>query len=293
MESQAVQAAVSRYSDEEHTTWSKLFETQTQLNESHAFGEWLAGAKMLKLDPNRIPQVRATSEKVQALSGWRVTETNNAFLNNEQWFAFLRNKVFPATNYIRKPYELDFTPYPDLFHEYFGHMPLMCTGRITALASLFAEAQYATPKEFENGVGRVWWHTMEFGFVRENGVEKAFGAGLLAGKSDMLDGVASEKLPFSLEETFCTLKTVDDVQEKYFILESVGQLEKALADYTEARRRGEPMPARIRGNFDHMEEIDKFNQLAREKGYENYAALKRDLAARNSLDKNSIHRPAA
>ena len=117
------------------------------------------------------------SKLIKKFTGWRIHDAKNKFLNNDEWFSALVKRTFPVTNFIRKKTELDFTPFPNLFHEYFGHIPFFAVPEVAELSHLFAKSYFATPKKLRVGVGRLWWHAMEWSFVIEDGKEKVFGQG--------------------------------------------------------------------------------------------------------------------
>ncbi len=219
--------------------------------------EWAEGLKALELNPKTVPNQAAVSNKLEKLTGWKIFNAEKEFLNSDGWFSALSKKTFPATTYIRKKHELDFTPFPDLFHEYFGHLPLMGDAQTARITKLFAKCYFATQEKFRAGVGRLWWHAMEWSFVIEDGKEKVFGAGLLAGKRDFEDALQKPKIKFSLQEAFHSSKILNTVQEKYFIHKSLDDLEGMLQDYLQCQLNGE-MPFEIARNFDSIDEIDSF-----------------------------------
>jgi len=250
------------YSEDDHLTWQKLYSRQLEIIGDWPCSEWKQGFARLALPKTKVPDQAETSKRVEGFTGWRIYNAENEFLGNVEWFSALLRKNFPATSYIRRPEELDFTPYPDLFHEYMGHLPLMTIPSIAEITGLFAQAFFATPAQLRVGVGRLWWHTMEWGFVLEEGEPKAFGGGLMAGKNDFLDGIAQRKTPFSVEEAFNTLKTLGNVQEKYFIIESVNSLRQSLLDYIVNLEDSSLKPVAIPVGFNPVDEIDEFRKEA-------------------------------
>ena len=245
------------YTLEDNKTWRLLFNRQLKLVGDFPCKEWKDGFKRLNLDPKKVPDLEETGEKINKFTGWNIMNAKNEFLNNEEWFTALLKKEFPATNFIRKLKELDFTPYPDLFHEYFGHLPLMTIPIVAEITHLFGKAFFASPEHLRVGVGRLWWHTMEWSFIKEGNKIKAFGAGLIAGKSDLLDGISKEKIPFTFEEAFTSLKTLNDVQEKYFLLNSLEELKETLEWYIKSVKN---KTMKTPKNFDPTDEIEEFRK---------------------------------
>jgi len=246
-------------SEADHATWQILFNRQWKLVENIACKEWIQGMKKIGMDNEHIPAINECSRKMKICTGWEIRNAENHFLNNDEWFASLRKKKFPATNFIRKQSELDFTPLPDLFHEYFGHIPYFTIPRVAEITQLFATAYFITPSHLRVGVGRLWWHAMEWSFVKEKNKLKVFGAGLIAGKNDLLDSLEKEKIPFSLHTAFNTPKTLNSVQEKYFVIESLSHLKKELIHYIHLQHQGLG-DTFVKDNFDITEEINVFKK---------------------------------
>ncbi|MBI2597924.1 MAG: hypothetical protein HYW50_01880, partial [Candidatus Diapherotrites archaeon] len=196
---------IPEYNEIDHSTWAILFERQLKLIGNWPCKEWVKGFKLLKLDPNKVPEQKKISDRLYEFTGWRIYNAVDEFLNNDEWFNALARKTFPATTYLRNHDELDFTPYPDLFHEYFGHLPYMTLPKMARIISLFPKAYFLTPPELRVGVGRLWWHAMEWQFVKENSELKVMGAGSLAGKADFLDSIKKTKIHFTINEAFNSL----------------------------------------------------------------------------------------
>ena len=160
-------------------------------------------------------------------TGWIIVPAESRYLSDEQWFAHLAKKHFPVTSFFRQPEELDFTPEPDLFHDFFGHLPQMVHPRLARIAHRFGRAfQLAKNKD---DIARLWWHTFEFGLIREGGKVKMFGAGLLSSKEELIhcQNPALWK-PFDFETIKRTPKSAESVHPQYFVLQSIEQLEETL-----------------------------------------------------------------
>src|SRR5689334_20047972 len=122
MSSQDAIALPPTFAEEDHETWAKLNERQTVLVEDTACKVFLEGFPKLKLDPKRLPDPQVVSARLYDMTGWMLGNAQNEYLGPTEWFEHIRECRFPVTNYIRRPHEIDFTPLPDLFHEYFGHL---------------------------------------------------------------------------------------------------------------------------------------------------------------------------
>jgi len=174
-----------------------------------------------------VPVHEKVSRVLEKHTGWIIVPAENRYLSDVQWFAHLAKKHFPATSFFRKPEELDFTPEPDLFHDFFGHMPQMMHPRLARLAHRFGQA-FKLAKN-KDDIARLWWHTFEFGLIKEAGKVKIFGAGLLSSKDELLHCQnPSLWKPFDFEVIKQTPKAVASVHPQFFVLESIEQLEETL-----------------------------------------------------------------
>ncbi len=241
-------------------TWETLFSRQLELVENHACREWQTGFKRLKLDPARIPDQKELSRRINRKTGWRMATDQSGFANNDEWHKALSQKTLLTNFFIRKPSELDFTPLPDLFHDYFGHAPFLMVETTAELYGLLAKAYWATPQKHRNAAGRLWWHTTEWGFVRENNDEKVFGAGLLAGKNDFLDAVRTPRKAFDLTAALQSPKVIRDVQGTYFQLESIAAAKRAIKAYLHIQKHEPETAERLFPKKTDADEIDQFRK---------------------------------
>jgi len=184
------------------------------------------------MSDKQIPDFKELEKKLQQTVGWSLVNAENKYLDDKEWFIHLLKKEFPTTDFIRKPHELDFTPLPDLFHEFFGHLPIFANKEIADLADLFAEAFAIAPESKKQGVARLWWHTLEFGLIKEDGEIKIFGAGLISSHQELkhcLD--TSRHKPFNVQEIINTPKTVASIHPHFFVMESIEQVKTALKEF--------------------------------------------------------------
>ena len=220
------------FSEENHRTWSLLFNRQMALVKDNVCKEFIEGVKEFDFNKEGIPDRNEISKKLNSLHRWIIANAENKYLSDEEWFTHLIKNEFPATDFIRKGDELDFTPLPDLFHEFFGHIPFLANKKIMNIIELFALAFKITPKNKKFQVARLWWHTLEFGLIKENGNVKVLGAGLISSNKEFLHALdINRHLPFNIKNIIKTPKSVADVHNKYFILESLDQLEQELKEW--------------------------------------------------------------
>lgn len=227
------------YSAEDHETWRKLCERQSQLVQGVACREFLEGMPRLGLDFTRLPDRDQMSQRLQRMVGWTLADAQNEYLGPTEWFEHLAACRFPVTDYIRRPHELDFTPLPDLFHEYFGHLAFFTDQKFADIARRYGEVYLkARSEEQQLAIARLWWYTVEFGFVRENGELKIIGAGLLSSPGELQHALKPElpKHPFDIRRVAAKPGAAYSYHDEYFIIDSVDDW-RAIID-TYARMEG-------------------------------------------------------
>ncbi|CAN5520377.1 phenylalanine 4-monooxygenase [soil metagenome] len=173
------------YTPQEHRVWSTILEALLPAHRVHACAEYLEAFERLELDPNRIPQLRDVSEKVDAISGFRL-EPVAGLVEPRVFLESLANGVFLCTQYIRHHSTPLYTPEPDVVHEIVGHGVTLASERIAELNRLFGKAVKRTRSvEALDRLSRVYWFTIEFGVLRESGKLKAYGTGLLSSAGEL------------------------------------------------------------------------------------------------------------
>lgn len=220
------QRDVTEYSVEDHDTWNKLCTRQHDLVKDVAYAEFFPGIERIELDYARVPDMARMSEQMQKLVGWTLTSAENEYLADDVWFEHLRNRRFPVTNYIRRPHELDFTPIPDLFHEYFGHLAFVSDLRFAAQAEAFGHLYYSVPEEHRKEIANFWWFSWEFGFIRQQGELKIFGAGLLSSPGELRYALSDSlpKLSFDVGQYMSIRRSPHEYHDAYFVYESFDQI---------------------------------------------------------------------
>jgi phenylalanine-4-hydroxylase len=171
--------------------------------------------------------------RVYALSGWRLGDAQNEYLGATEWFEHIAERRFPVTNYIRKPDELPFTPLPDLFHEYFGHLAFFTDRRFGDIAQAFGPLYLRADERQRLEIARLWWFTIEFGLVREGGRLRALGAGLLSSPAELRKAFAPDtpRLPFDVRRAAEMPSAAYGLHDTYFILDDVEHIDAVLRDY--------------------------------------------------------------
>jgi phenylalanine-4-hydroxylase len=231
------------YSDEDHETWSKLVARQNDLVQGRACKLFLEGYPRLQLDPARLPDPQVVSQRLRELTGWTLGDAQNEYLGPTEWFEHLNERRFPVTNYIRRPHELEFTPLPDLFHEYYGHLGFFTDQYFADTSQMFGHLYLsARTEEQQLGVARLWWFSTEFGLIHEDGELKIYGAGLLSSSGELVHALKPEtpKHAFDIKRVAATASAPYGYHEAYFVIDGYDHLRQIVLDY--AKQEGLPAP---------------------------------------------------
>jgi phenylalanine-4-hydroxylase len=238
-----------RYTPAEHAVWKTLFERQTRLLPGRACDEFVAGMQQLPIGADRIPDFRELSAVLMQRTGWQVVAVPG-LVPDEVFFTHLANRRFPAGNFIRKPHELDYLEEPDVFHDVFGHVPLLMNPSIADYIQAYGVGGLRA-KELGvlDKLARAYWYTVEFGLVRQAEGLRIYGAGIASSYTESvfaLDDASPNRIGFELERVLRTNYRIDDFQESYFVIDSLAQLlELASIDFG-------PLYERIAGQIDHQ-----------------------------------------
>lgn len=216
----------SAYSRAEHALWDKLYETQLALLPGRVVPEFFEHLEELFQEPG-IPCFERLSERLQDVTGWQVVAVPG-LIPDEVFFNHLANRRFPAGNFLRKPEQLDYLQEPDVFHDVFGHVPLLMNPVFADYMQAYGEGGL---RAFRLGrlrnLSRLYWYTVEFGLIRFHGELKIYGAGIVSSRSEStfaLDSLSPNRVGFDLERVMRTEYRIDDFQETYFVIDSFEQL---------------------------------------------------------------------
>ena len=208
------------YTDEENETWSILYHRQRALLPGRACEDYIAGLERLELSTDRIPQPGEVSERLLDFTGWQV-EPVPALINFTDFFQLLSEKKFPAASFIRRREDLDYLQEPDIFHEIFGHCPLLTYPGFADFTQNYGKYGLAASKKDRPMLARLYWFTVEFGLLRENGQLRSYGAGINSSPGELqyaLDSDIPERLPFDPLDALRTPYRIDIYQPVYFVL---------------------------------------------------------------------------
>jgi phenylalanine-4-hydroxylase len=242
------------YSDQEHAMWAALYQRQWPNTQKYAAHAYNSGLKKLVMPEHRIPQCQEITEFLEPITGWSVQPVP-ALIGFEQFFTMLAGKRFPAASFIRGKRDFDYIKEPDIFHEIFGHTPLLADLRFAHFSELIGKVGKSLGPKGYQWVIRLYWFTIEFGLSLEGGLYKALGSGLTSSPTELLYGLKStvpERRRFNVIDILRTPYRIDIHQPIYYVIEHLNDLfdvnEKALlADIKEAQKRGlfEPTYAQI------------------------------------------------
>jgi phenylalanine-4-hydroxylase len=221
------------YSETDHDTWRRLIARQLSLVQDFAPQMYWEGFERLQLDQQRLPAQAHMSEQLFNMVGWRLSNAQDEYLKETDWFIHLRERHFPVTDYIRAPEDIEFTPLPDLFHEYFGHLAWMTLPRYLNIVDRITRKYLAVPEKERPLIANFWWFTTEFGLIRENGKVRPFGAGLLSSPGEFQYAMAHPELykPFTFENATHGTSKPYAFHDEYFVIDGFEDLETVTADW--------------------------------------------------------------
>jgi len=215
------------YSAEEHATWRQLFERQSRLLVGRACGEYLAGLDQLGVCADGIPDFRKLNDVLGRTTGWQIVAVPG-LISEAAFFGHMAERRFVATRWIREPARMDYLQEPDIFHDVFGHVPLLTN---PAFADFLQAYGRGGLKALRLGsldmLARLYWYTVEFGLLRTPDGPRIYGAGIMSSKGESiycLDDPKPNRIAFDLKRILRTRYRIDDYQETYFVIDSFEQL---------------------------------------------------------------------
>ncbi|MEM1105332.1 MAG: phenylalanine 4-monooxygenase [Pseudomonadota bacterium] len=215
------------YTPEEHARWDRLFARQSTLLPGKACQVFLDQLGALSLSDAGIPHMGRLSDRLEKRTGWRVVPVAE-LVPDDVFFEHLANKRFPAGAFIRPESEFDYLEEPDVFHDIFGHVPLLADPVFSDYMQAFgAGGARALERGQLHHLARLYWYTVEFGLVREAGGLKLFGAGILSSPHEThfaLEDPSPNRIAFDLQRVMRTRYRIDDFQQTYFIIDSFDAL---------------------------------------------------------------------
>lgn len=220
-----------KYTKEDFQVWKTLYDRQMEILPKLASQSYLEAIDVVGFKGEKIPDFREVNTILKEESGWQLAVVPN-IIPNEEFFPLLSNKTFSATTWLRKMSQLDYLDEPDMFHDVFGHVPLLSNPTFCAFFKGLAEIamKYIDDPKAIDMLGRMYWFTIEFGLIKENGELKIYGAGILSSHGETKFSLSEEpehfpfEVPRVLEQDYDNMK----IQDKYFVIESFEQLFQSL-----------------------------------------------------------------
>jgi len=216
-----------RYTAEDHATWKTLFERQARMLAGRACDEFVDGMARLPMGPDEIPDFRRLSDMLVKQTGWEVVAVPG-LVPDEVFFDHLAHRRFPAGQFIRKPHELDYLEEPDVFHDVFGHVPMLMNPAIADYIQAYGQGGLrAQSLGVLDHLARVYWYTVEFGLVQQADGLRIYGAGIASSYTESvfsLDSDSPNRIAFDLARVMQTRYRIDDFQETYFVVDNLEQL---------------------------------------------------------------------
>ncbi|MEO8249554.1 MAG: phenylalanine 4-monooxygenase [Burkholderiales bacterium] len=234
------------YSSQDHGVWKTLFERQRKLLVGRACDSFVRGMSELPMSADEIPDFRRLSDLLMKRTGWQVIAVPG-LVPDDVFFEHLANRRFPAGQFIRKPHELDYLEEPDVFHDVFGHVPLLLHPAIADYVQAYGVGGLRANKLGTlKKLARIYWYTIEFGLVKQKDGMRIYGAGIASSATESvfaLDDSSPNRVRLDLDRVIRTEYRIDDFQETYFVIETLDELlELARIDFVPVYERVQGLP---------------------------------------------------
>ncbi len=215
------------YTPQEHAMWDRLFARQADLLPGRVVPAFLDGLGILRMSRPGIPDFDELSERLQKATGWSVVAVPG-LVPEEVFFNHLANRRFVAGRFIRTPEQIDYLEEPDIFHDVFGHVPLLAHPVFADYMQAYGEGGLRSMQFGAiHKLARLYWYTVEFGLIRDGGGLKLYGAGIVSSHGESifaLDSPSPNRLGFDLRRVMRTKYRIDDYQQNYFVIDSFDAL---------------------------------------------------------------------
>lgn len=218
------------FTAQQHETWRSLFDRQSAALDGYACRSFLEGLDILRrLEPG-VPDFAELNALLKPASGWEVVAVPG-WIPNTPFFEHLANKRFPAANFVRPPEQIAYSEEPDMFHDIFGHVPMLTDPAFSDFLVAYGEAGLRAEKlGASDFLGRLWLYTVEFGLVVEDGELRAFGGGLMSSFAETLSALTApepRRIWLDIERVMRTRYHFDEFQQTYFVVAGFGDLLRA------------------------------------------------------------------
>lgn len=225
----------SLYEPEHFKVWEILFDRQMAILKDRAAEVFMEGIRQIHFTADRIPKFDEFNIRLDTITGWQAVVVPG-LIDNKDFFELLLHRKFPASTWLRRMEQLDYLEEPDMFHDVFGHLPLLTNK--TYCAYLYGLSKIALGF-IENKIAieliaRIYWYTVEFGLIRDNGLLRIYGSGILSSTGESVyclkSGIPSKRIDYNVERILDTPYIKDKFQERYFVIDSCLELFESLPD---------------------------------------------------------------
>lgn len=228
-----MQQEYDQYTDEHHQVWALLYGKQMDLLTSRATSTYLQGIETVQFSPTHIPRFEVINKALKALTGWQVYAVPG-IIDNKPFFELLAERQFPATTWMRTLAQLKYIEQPDMFHDVFGHVPLLSEPHFAEFLTGLSQIalRYIDSPTAVELMARIYWYTVEFGLIREKEGLRIYGAGILSSPGESVYSLSEEPihLAFDLIQILETPYIKNQFQAQYFIIDSYEQLYNSLGE---------------------------------------------------------------
>jgi phenylalanine-4-hydroxylase len=219
--------AWNTYAPAEHAMWDRLFDRQVAMLPGRVTPTFLQGLDVLRLSRPGIPDFEELSDRLRALTGWSVVAVPG-LVPDDVFFHHMANRRFVAGRFIRAPEQVDYLQEPDVFHDIFGHVPLLANPVFADYMQAYGEGGLRSLHFGSlDKLARLYWYTVEFGLIRSAGDLKLYGAGIVSSYGESifaLDDPSPHRIAFDLKRLMRTRYRIDDYQQTYFVIDSFEDL---------------------------------------------------------------------
>jgi len=214
------------WSKKENKIWQDLFTQQRKKIHNKACYEYLEGMKLLNLPTNRVPQLNEINKVLIKETGWQVEDVP-CLIDFDRFFELLANRQFPCATFIRTRQDFLYLQEPDIFHEVFGHCPLLTNKHFADFTARYGKIGLNATHKERVMLARLYWFTVEFGLIKRNNEMKIYGGGILSsiGETDWCLSSEPERKPLNLLETLRTPYRIDIMQPIYYFIENFAEFE--------------------------------------------------------------------
>lgn len=212
---------VPHYSSEQHETWAIMFDRQMKALPGKASQEFLDGLKRLNLPSDRIPALKDISKNLEKATGWKITRVEG-LVPEKEFFECLSQKLFPCTDFIRGRNELEYTPSPDMFHDLFGHLPLITNQAFADFYETFGKAALNADEKMLEKLQRIYWFSVEFGLIENHEGLRIYGSGILSSVGEVIYSLGNQvrRHAFDFEKVGNQYFEIHHMQEDIFVIPS-------------------------------------------------------------------------